>query len=47
MRHNTTLLTTGGIYLFTNTLLPIWFEFSQNFMRFRRLASRENVKTFK
>jgi len=27
--------------------LPIWFEFSRNFVRFREFASRENVKTFK
>jgi len=26
---------------------PFWFEFSQNFVKFRRFASRENVKTFK
>ena len=42
-----------GIYLwgylpfYQQGYYPFWCEFSQNFVKFHRFASRENVKTFK
>jgi len=37
----------GYLPFYQHGYCPFWFEFSQNFVKFRRFASRENVKTFK
>jgi len=36
----------GVFNFYQQSYYPFWCEFSQNFVKFRRFANRENVKTF-